>query len=275
VIDNPWAFQARKSLGQNFLIDENVAKKIVAFIDPKPGELIVEIGPGFGILTRYILPSGCRYVGIEIDQRLVEVLQQSYGRHENFTVVHHDFRTFDLREAKRLAALEVPIRLIGNIPYHITSSIIFRAFEQEEHLRDMILMVQREVAERIVAAPGSKSYSLLSVISQTFARPHILFRVSRNVFFPRPEVDSSLVRWDFGIKRRVWPKDRLFFIDTVKRLFGQRRKTLRNSLKQLLDPDTLTSEYGIDLARRIETLSVEEIIELTNAIYERLNRETE
>lgn len=256
-------FPARKSLGQNFLHDENVVRKIVAAIAPKAGEHIIEIGPGFGVLTAHLLESGCHYTGIEIDQRLVPVLQEKFGDRPNFSLQHADFRAFDLRSVYTTPA---SLRLVGNIPYHITSSIVFTAFEQHALLRDMVLMVQREVAERIVATPGSKAYGILAVISQTYSQPKLLFTISPNVFIPKPEVDSAIVRWDFSQKKQPQPIDSAFFSAVVKKAFGQRRKTLKNSLKPFLaQVESVFPEPAL-LQKRPEALSVETLIDIANIL---------
>lgn len=254
-------FPARKSLGQNFLHDDNVVRKIARAIDPRPGEKIVEIGPGFGVLTRYLVESGCRYIGVEIDERLLPELREKFGDYGNFELYHADFRDFDLTKVTSETA---SLRLIGNIPYHITSSIVFKTFEQQALIRDMVLMVQKEVAERIVSAPGNKSYGILSVISQTFSRPKILFTVSPNVFIPKPEVESAVVQWDFTQKKQPQPDDADFYRQLVKQAFNQRRKTLKNSLKGLGNLDIFAASNSEILQKRPEDLHVEELIRLAN-----------
>ncbi|MDZ7363143.1 MAG: 16S rRNA (adenine(1518)-N(6)/adenine(1519)-N(6))-dimethyltransferase RsmA [candidate division KSB1 bacterium] len=258
----PLKFSPKKSLGQNFLIDENIARKIVQFLAPQPDDYIVEIGPGFGVLTKYLVPSGCRYLGIEIDQRLVPLLQKEYAAFPRAEILHADFRKVNLAEW----AEGTKLRLVGNIPYHITSSLVFAAFAQNNILRDMVLTVQKEVAARIVADPqtGGKDYGILSVISQTFAQTEILFTMSKHVFRPRPEVDSAVVRWTFQP-----PPENLvdadFFVRMVKAIFGQRRKTLRRSLSAFLGRE-ISVATPVDLQRRPENLSIRELIQLANAL---------
>lgn len=257
----PRDFHPKKSLGQNFLVDENVLRKIVRAIDPRPDDAFVEIGPGLGALTGHLLEAGSRCVAIEIDQRLTPHLQQKFGSHCRFTLVRADFRAVDLRQF----AQEGKLRLVGNIPYHITSHLVFTAFAQREILQDMILTVQREVAERIVAPPGGKEYSILSVISQTFAQTELLFVISPQVFRPRPEVDSAVVRWRFQ-PPPLPIRDATFYVTMVKTIFGQRRKTLRRSLSKLAGAELLASVDCLDLQRRPETLSVPEMIRLANEL---------
>ena len=258
----PPQFSPKKSLGQNFLIDENIARKMVQLIAPQPEDTIVEIGPGFGVLTKYLIPLGCRYIGIEIDERLAPLLQNEYAAFPRAEILHQDFRKVDLA----VLAPGSKLRLVGNIPYHLTSSIVFAAFAQHEVLRDMTLTVQKEVADRIVAEAktSGKEYGILSVISQTFAKTEILFTMSPHVFRPKPEVDSAVVRWTF----QPPPENLLevdFYVRMVKTIFGQRRKTLRRSLAAFLGKE-ISMAVPVDLQRRPETLSVRELMQLANAL---------
>jgi len=255
----PHDFQPKKSLGQNFLIDENVLRKITRAIDPRPDDFFVEIGPGWGALTKHLLEAGSRCLAVEIDQRLLPHLEREFGSHPQFTLVHADFRDVDLAE---LAAGK-KLRLVGNIPYHITSPLVFMAFAQRERLQDMLLTVQREVAERIVAKPGGKDYGILSVVSQTFAQAEILFVISPHVFRPKPEVDSAVVRWRFQ-PPPVPIQDEQFYLTLTKTVFGQRRKTLRRSLSKLALAEMLEAIGFVDLQRRPETLNISELIQLAN-----------
>jgi len=257
----PSDFQPRKSLGQNFLLDENVLRKIVRAIAPKPEDQFVEIGPGMGALTKHLLEAGSQCLAIEIDQRLIPFLQERFAAYPNFKLFNQDFREVDLRQFSGANKL----RLVGNIPYHITSHLVFTAFAQKEALQDMILTVQREVAERIVAAPGGKEYGILSIMSQTFASAELLFTISPHVFRPKPEVESAVVRWQF--QPPPLPLiDEDFYVAMVKTIFGQRRKTLRRSLSKFLHAEAQLD--FIDLQRRPETLAIAELIQLANACAE-------
>lgn len=258
VVNWPNDFQPRKSLGQNFLLDENVLRKIVRAIAPAPADHFVEIGPGMGALTKYVLEAGSQCLAVEIDQRLIPLLQERFAAFPNFTLLNQDFRELDLRPF----AHDQKLRLVGNIPYHITSHLVFTAFEQRALLRDMTLTVQREVAERIVATPGGKDYGILAVISQTFATAELLFMISPHVFRPKPEVESAVVQWQFHAPPAPI-RDEAFYVRMVKTIFGQRRKTLRRSMSQLLPAEAEVD--GIDLQRRPETLSIAELIQLANA----------
>jgi 16S rRNA (adenine1518-N6/adenine1519-N6)-dimethyltransferase len=193
---------------------------------------------------------------------LVPLLQKEFAAFPQAEIRHADFRKVNLAELAGGSKL----RLVGNIPYHITSSIIFAAFTHHAVLRDMMLTVQKEVAARIVATPetGGKDYGILSVVSQTFARTEILFNMSKHVFRPKPEVDSAVVRWTF----RPPPENLIdadFYLRMVKGVFGQRRKTLRRSLSAFLQKE-ISMAMTVDLQRRPESLSIAELIQLANAL---------
>lgn len=257
----PPDFQPRRSLGQNFLVDDNVARKIVRAIAPQPADVIVEIGPGLGALTRHLVPVGCRYCAIEIDERLLPGLRQQFAAFPNFSLLHADFRAVDLQQLFPAGG----IRLLGNIPYHITSHIVFTAFAQRHLIKDVTLTVQREVAERLVARPGSKTYGILAVVCQTYAAAELLFTLSEHVFRPKPEVESAVVQW----KMQPPPlpiREEAFYLEFVKTVFGQRRKTLRRSVSKLLPAGAPPLVTSLDLQRRPETLSVTEMIELANQL---------
>jgi len=261
----PAGFRARKTLGQNFLIDENILRKLAQEIHPNPEEAFVEIGPGLGALSKYIVPTGCDYTGVEIDQRLVSILREQFARYDNCEIRHEDFRETDL--AKIAMEKKRKQRLIGNIPYHLTSVIIFKAFSQRAAIADMILTVQKEVAQRIVAQPGGKDYGILAVISQTFARTEILFNMSKHVFRPKPEVDSSVVRWKFQ-PPPLQILDEEFYVGMVKAIFGQRRKTLRRSLAGGLEKNDLPMIDAAVLQQRPESLTITELIQLANILFQ-------
>jgi 16S rRNA (adenine1518-N6/adenine1519-N6)-dimethyltransferase len=252
----------KQSLGQNFLVDGNIVRKIISAVAPNRSDVIVEIGPGLGVLTDYLVDQAGRVIAVEIDRRLAVELQRRLDS-DNFTLLTGDFLKMDL---VKLADRET-IRIVGNIPYHITSPVIFKAFEHRDIVRDMTLMIQREVAERIVAKPRTKAYGILSVYSQLYSRPRIRFIVSRNVFKPRPEVDSAIVQWDFS-KAVPVPNMAPDLLDKIVHLtFQQRRKMLRRSLKQLPRFDGVADRLTLDFNRRPEELTPLEFVELSNMIH--------
>ena len=246
--------KAKKSLGQNFLVDDNMAAKIIECIDPKAEDVMVEIGPGHGVMTRRLQPCVRHLFAVEIDRRLYDELETTFRGCANFTLIKQDFLAFDLATLP-----ESGLRVVGNIPYNITSPILFRLFEQRNRVRDVTLLMQKEVGLRAAAAPNSKEYGILAVLSQALAEVKVLIKVPPTVFQPRPKVDSVLVRWTFT-DRSQQIRDDAFCRALVRQAFGQRRKMLRNSLKEFVE---ITS---FDFARRPEQLSVDEWIKLANEL---------
>jgi 16S rRNA (adenine1518-N6/adenine1519-N6)-dimethyltransferase len=250
-----------KYLGQHFLNDKNIARKIAEAINPQPDDVIVEIGAGEGFLTEQFVGKVRKIFAVEVDKRAVDFLRVRFE--DKVEILHQDFLKLDFKMFENYGK----IRLVGNIPYNITSSIIFKAIENRRLIKDLTIMVQLEVALRIVAQPGVKDYSILSVMCQAYSKPEILFRVSRNVFYPRPNVTSAVIRLDFenGEKAKGIIDDS-FFKKIVKVVFNKRRKILKNTLKEIFDDETL-SKFEFDLTKRPEQLSVDEFIELSNSLY--------
>jgi 16S rRNA (adenine1518-N6/adenine1519-N6)-dimethyltransferase len=250
--------RAKKSLGQNFLIDQNVLHKIVSALQLAAEDVVIEIGPGTGLMTALIQPHVRSLLAVEIDNLLVVGLREKFAACANLEIRHADILKTDLQEwiGQRTA------RIVGNIPYYITTPIIFHVLDQPRHIQDMTLLMQKEVAERIVARPNSKAYGILSVISQACADVQCLLQVPATVFQPRPKVDSALVRWRFTSRLGGTIADHELFRRLVRTAFNQRRKMLRATLK-LFPIAELT---GWDFTRRPEDLSVEEWIEFANDI---------
>jgi 16S rRNA (adenine1518-N6/adenine1519-N6)-dimethyltransferase len=253
----------KKSLGQNFLVDQNIARKIVAALELQPDDRVLEIGPGCGALTPFILPRVETYLGVELDRALVQRLQAGFGNEPGFHLILDDFLKIDFATA--LPTVK-KTKIVGNIPYHITSGVIFKVIEQRQFFKNMTLMIQLEVAERIVSAPGSKLFGILSVLSQTFAVPKLLFTVSPKVFFPRPKVTSAVVQWDFSNPVRYNVADETGFMRFVKNLFQFRRKMLRKSLRHFYGEELDFTAAQIDLSRRPESLEISEFISLWGII---------
>jgi 16S rRNA (adenine1518-N6/adenine1519-N6)-dimethyltransferase len=220
----------QKSLGQNFLWDRNIAKKIIEALKPQDDDVILEIGPGRGILTEVLMDSRISfYIGIEIDRNLVELLERKIKEKSlgNFLILHQDFLDFSIEEFEQIRNKK--IKVLGNIPYHLTSSILFKILDNREYITTCVLMLQKEVAERIVSPPASKNYGILSVLLQLFADVNHLFDVSPNCFVPKPKVESSVIK--ISPKRNLFYEDKYEFLKkVVKKAFNQRRKKLLNSL---------------------------------------------
>ena len=250
----------KKSLGQNFLRDENVARNIVDSLHLRKDDLVVEIGPGQGALTKYLVGRCSSLVAVEVDERAVDLLHESFG--ESVTVVHADVRTVSLRPFTEPGGKR--LRIVGNIPYNITSEILFWMFDQHELIEDATLMVQLEVARRFVAAKATKDYGILTVSVEYYTEPELLFKVSRNSFFPKPSVDSAVVRFRF--REQPAPCDQRLFKAVVRSTFGKRRKTLRNGLRFMGFDDAGLAGIPFDLGKRPEQLSLGDFLELTRLL---------
>lgn len=254
--------RARKRFGQHFLHDRQVVERIIAHFGPRPGERIVEIGPGHGALTGALLDACGRLDVIELDRDLVSALP---GRHLDLgeLVVHSaDALHFDFLQ---LAAGGAPLRIIGNLPYNISTPLIFHLLEQRSVIGDMLFMLQREVVERMTAGAGSKTYGRLSVMVQFACEVENLFTVRPGAFQPPPKVDSAIVRLHprrQPLHEIVDPAD---LAQVVKQAFAQRRKTLRNTLRDLL-PAAAIEAAGIDPGQRAEQLGLEQFAALANAL---------
>ena len=267
-----FAMHPKKKWGQNFLVDQNILSKIVAACELDENSLAVEIGPGLGALTERLAASGARVLAIDIDRQLKPVLEETMADYDRVRLLFGDILEFDLeQELARAFNLEniSPYKVCANIPYNITTPIIFQLLEQCPHLESAILMMQKEVAQRLAAAPGSKDYGLLTLNVAYHSRVEMITRVSRNCFYPRPEVDSSVVKitpYPYHTKR-VTVKDEQTLKKFMKAAFQQRRKTILNSctgffktekpsaaaiLKSLdLNPDTRPEQLSLEDFARI------------------------
>jgi len=250
--------RARKRFGQNFLADTHYIARIIDAVAPRPGDNLVEIGPGLGALTDRLIERAARIAAIEIDRDLAARLRETHGPEE--LVLHEgDALTFDF------SVLGENLRVVGNLPYNISSPLLFHLAGFDSQLRDIHVMLQREVVMRMAAAPGTPDYGRLSVMLQSKFSVARLFIIPPGAFQPAPKVDSAFVRLvPLGAARPVITDQRLF-AHVVTAAFGQRRKTLRNALTSLCSVDTMRS-VGIDPAARGETLSVADFVRLANAL---------
>ena len=250
------AHRARKRFGQNFLVDGNIIRKIVAAIAPKPGDNLVEIGPGLAALTRPVLEASGRLQVVEIDRDLIARLKDEFAG-QPLQIHQGDALEFDF------AGLGADLRVIGNLPYNISTPILFHLSDYAERIRDMSFMLQKEVVERMVAVPGSEDYGRLSVMLQYRYRVDKLFDVPPGAFRPVPKVTSAIVRLVPRPAQELGARDAALFGRIVAAAFGQRRKTLRNSLRGLVDQAVL-AELGIDAGARGERLSVDDFVRIAN-----------
>ena len=247
--------RAKKFLGQHFLTDENIARQIVESLSDDSRK-VLEIGPGMGVLTKYLITrDNIDFHVVEIDRESVKYLHDHYP---TLDVIEGDFLRYDLS-----SLFHDTFSIIGNFPYNISSQILFKVFDNREQVTEVVGMFQKEVAERVAAGPGSKTYGILSILLSAFYDIEYLFTVQENVFNPPPKVKSAVIR----LRRNGVTSlecDEKLFVQTVKAGFNQRRKTLRNALRQLSLPlDAVPEEM---LAKRAEQLSVEEFIKITKDI---------
>lgn len=263
----------KKKWGQNFLTDKNIARKIVRAAEITPQSLIIEIGPGRGALTDLLLNSGALYLGVEIDPQLAEELNTRFTEKSNFALIRQNFLEADLPKIVKRYPQKNPA-VIGNIPYNITSPIFFKLFDEADVLHSAILMVQKEVAVRLKASPGTKEYGLLAINAQLFAEVEYLFTVPAKLFFPKPKVDSAVIKFIFkkGIQKQF--ADFQLFRTIIRHCFQHRRKMLRKSLSMLFS-SLLLGKLNFNLTRRPENLSVQEWVNLTESIYRLLLEERE
>lgn len=246
----------KKRLGQHYLRDENIARKIVSSLNAKETNKIIEIGSGRGILTKYLFgKKGYTILAVEIDYENVEFLRNEFPGRED-QIIHHDFLTYDLSN------FEHPVALIGNFPYNISSQIFFRILENRNKISEVVCMVQKEVAERISAGPGTKTYGILSVLLQAYFRIEYLFKVTPKVFFPQPNVNSAVIRLTRNGIVKLDCDENLFF-RIVKTCFNQRRKTIKNSIRKITGNNILQSDLSM---KRPEQLNVNQFVQLTQII---------
>jgi 16S rRNA (adenine1518-N6/adenine1519-N6)-dimethyltransferase len=255
----------KKSLGQNFLHDPHTLEKIVALAGLPPGATVLEIGSGTGNLTRALARAAARVIAVEVDDRLIPLLEAAFADQPHVEIVHGDILTLDLSERLR----DIPYLIVANLPYYITSAILRHVFEGMPRPQRVVVTVQREVAERLVASPGEMS--LLAVSVQFYGQPRIALRLSAGAFWPRPEVDSAVVCVDVYDRPPVEVPDEALFFRVVRAGFGQKRKQLRNAISAGLGldkaaADALLRAAGINSQRRAETLSLEEWAALARAV---------
>lgn len=251
---------AKKALGQNFLHDQNIIQRIVSSFNPKPDDVVVEIGPGRGALTDLLLASGCQLHLIEFDYALAEHWQSKTAEHPQLTVHQGNVLDVDFLALANGKAL----RVIGNLPYNISSQILINLLGSSEVVTDIVAMLQLEMVDRICAEPNNKTYGRLSVMLQQRFDCEKLFKVPSGAFNPAPKVDSAIVQLTPHSREELLVNDVHYFAKVVKAGFAQRRKTIRNNLKGLVSVEQLT-KLGLDPASRAENLSVQDYAKITNS----------
>jgi 16S rRNA (adenine1518-N6/adenine1519-N6)-dimethyltransferase len=271
-----YGFSFKKSLGQNFLIDTNILRKIVEFADMSENTGAIEVGPGIGALTEQLARSSKKVVSFEIDQRLLPILNDTLADYKNVTIIHKDILEADVRAVMEEEFREIDdIMVVANLPYYVTTPIIMKLLEEHLPIRGIVVMLQKEVADRISAKPGTKDYGSLSIAVQYYTKAETVMIVPKTVFVPQPNVDSAVIRLTVREKPAVIVKDEKFFFTVTKASFAQRRKTLLNNLTSQLPSGKEKKEEilqaleksGIEPSRRGETLSLDEFGRLSDELY--------
>lgn len=265
-------FAFQKKFGQNFLIDEHVLNKIILAAGVTKEDVVLEIGPGFGTMTQYLAEAAKEVIAVEIDKTLIPILQDTLQEYDNITLMNEDILKVDIAALVQEKNNKRPIKVVANLPYYITTPIIMGLFESHVPLENVTVMVQKEVASRMQAGPGTKDYGALSLAVQFYAEPYIVANVPPNCFIPRPNVGSAVIRLTKWKKQPVQVKNEAFMFSLIRASFNQRRKTLQNSLvnggisvtkEQIL---LALSKMGLPPTVRGEALTLEQFAELSDLL---------
>ena len=268
---NKYGFRFTKSLGQNFLTDKNIIDNIIEGSGVSSDDLVIEIGPGIGVITREAAEIAKKVIAIEIDSDLIPILHDTLGDLDNVEVVNEDVLKTDLKALIEKETFEGNVRVIGNLPYYITTPIIMKLLEDAPWLDSITVMMQKEVADRLKASPGSKDCGAISLMVQYYSEIEEIVRVPKTVFVPQPKVDSTVLRLDVRKTPAVQVTDPGFMFKVIKAGFGQRRKTLSNALSVLEgyskeDIKNALTRAEIDPSRRGETLDLKEYARLSEEL---------
>lgn len=262
-------FRPKKRLGQNFLIDEGLAERIVDFAGVSRDDVVVEVGPGLGILTRPLLERAGEVIAVELDRALCDILAKIFSGYGNLKVICEDILKVDIKSLVKDGKLKV----VGNLPYYITSPLIFHLLEQRRAIDSILITLQKEVAERILTSPGTKDYGAISVGVRFYTRPSRMGTISRAQFWPRPKVDAGIIRLEVLDSPSVPVRDEELFFGVVRASFGERRKMVLNSLSSArtlgVKKGSLKKAFldtGIDFRRRPEELSIEEFARISDLV---------
>lgn len=277
-IMNQFGINTKKSLGQNFLTDINILKNIVAAGDVQKTDNVVEIGPGIGALTEQLARAAKQVVAFEIDDRLIPVLDHTMAPYDNVTIVHNDILKVDLEKefAKQFEDVTAPLKLVANLPYYITTPILMQVLQSGIHFDNIVVMMQKEVADRLSAEPGTKDYGSLTLAVQYRMNAKLAFTVSRTAFVPNPNVDSAIISLTPREPLAIQPRDEKRLFELFKIGFVMRRKTLWNNLTTAFGKGEAMQEkltaalaaIDLDPRTRAEKLSLERFVELHNALFD-------
>ncbi len=266
-------FNFQKKYGQNFLIDTSVLERIIRAAGITGEDLCLEIGPGIGTMTQYLAETAREVVAVEIDKNLIPILEETLSDYGNVTVINDDILKVDLNRIVEERNEGRPIKVVANLPYYITTPIIMGLFEKQVPVKSITVMVQKEVAERMQAGPGTKDYGALSLAVQYYAEPEVVAKVPPNCFIPRPNVGSAVIRLTRHEKPAVQVEDEKKMFSLIKASFGQRRKTLVNSLSNAPElgisrdhAAEALEKMGLPPMIRGEALALEQFAELSNRV---------
>ncbi len=268
---NDHGHKARKRFGQNFLHDHYVIDKIVRSINPKAEDCLVEIGPGMGAITEPLLEASGRLNVVELDRDLVPILRTKFFNYPDFRIFEGDALKFDFRQL--LDHDEQQLRIVGNLPYNISTPLIFHFLSHHMMVKDMHFMLQKEVVDRLAAGPGCSDYGRLGIMAQYYCRVEPLFIVGPGSFNPPPKVDSAIVRLVPYDELPYPAKDAKVLQRVVREAFSMRRKTIRNTLKKLLNAEEIEA-LGLDTSLRPERLTLQDYVKVADAVYDKQQRET-
>lgn len=270
-----YGFSFKKSLGQNFLIDPNILTRIVDHANISEDTGTIEIGPGIGALTEHLARRSKKVVAFEIDQRLLPILNETLSPYSNVEIIHSDVLKADVKTVIEEKFTDVnDIMVVANLPYYVTTPIIMKLLEEKLPIRGIVVMLQKEVADRISAKPGTKDYGSLSIAVQYYTTAEIVMTVPKTVFVPQPNVDSAIIRLTVRDQPAAEMKDEDFFFQVIKASFAQRRKTILNNLTNQLPLGkekkeaivTALNSAHIEPGRRGETLTIEEFARLSDKL---------
>lgn len=272
-----YGFSFKKSLGQNFLIDTNILRNIVDHAQLTEDSGAIEVGPGIGALTEQLAKRSKKVVAYEIDQRLLPILKETLEPYPHAKIIHQDILKANVKEMLDTEFKDIKdIMLVANLPYYVTTPIIMKILEEKLPLRGIVVMLQKEVAERISAKPGTKEYGSLSIAIQYYTKPEVVMIVPKTVFVPQPNVDSAVIRLTIRETPSVVVKNEAFFFQITRASFAQRRKTILNNLSSQLEGGKekkaeiieALEQAEIEPSRRGESLSIEEFAKLSDILYE-------
>ena len=269
-----YQFHFQKKFGQNFLIDGNILEKIVNAARITEEDCVLEIGPGIGTMTQYLADRAKSVIAVEVDKNLIPVLRDTLSSYQNVKVINEDILKVDVGRIVREENGGRPIKVVANLPYYITTPIIMALFENHIALQSITIMVQKEVADRMQAVPGTKDYGALSLAVRYYAKPEIIMKVPASCFMPRPNVDSAVIRLTRHEKPPVEAADEARLFDVIRASFNQRRKTLVNGLSNAGNlgigkekAAEAIERMGLSPTVRGETLTLEQFVELTNFLF--------